>query len=129
MNTPRGRATHESIRSIDARHIHWAGVGFFGGFAVVIALGWLLWRLSFPVPNGGIVAIPPEPRLQPHPTLDLAVERRRETATLDGYAWVDRRAGIARIPIARAMQILADKGAPPTSASMPAPTTSVGAQR
>lgn len=127
MNTPRGRATHESIRSIDARHIHWAAVGFFGGFAVVIALGWLLWRLSFPVPNGGIVAIPPQPRLQPHPTLDLAVERGRETARLDGYAWVDRSAGIARIPIARAMQILAGKSA--ASAPTPAPATSAGAQR
>lgn len=127
MNTPRRRDNHESIRSIDPRHIHWAAVGFFGGFVVVIVLGWLLWRLSFPMPSGGIVAIPPEPRLQPHPTLDLAAERGRETATLDSYAWVDRRAGIARIPIARAMQILAGKSA--ASAPTPAPATSAGAQR
>jgi hypothetical protein len=31
-------------------------------------------------------------------------------ATLTGYAWVDRSAGTARIPIERAMELLAKQG-------------------
>lgn len=125
MSILRHRDRHESIRAIDARRIHWVAAGLFGGFAVIAALSWLLWRLCFPAPDGDITAIPPPPRLQARPGVDLAAERARETARLDGYAWVDRRAGIARIPIARAMQILAGRGA----VSPAAPARPIGAKR
>ena len=49
---------------------------------------------------------PPAPRLQERPRSDLAALRARETALLEGYGWVDRRAGRVRIPIARAMELL-----------------------
>jgi hypothetical protein len=45
--------------------------------------------------------------LQANPAADLAAERRREENMLEGYAWVDREQGIARIPVQRAMEILA----------------------
>ena len=35
-----------------------------------------------------------------------------EKAVLESYAWVDRSAGLARIPIDRAMEIAASKGLP-----------------
>lgn len=125
MNIRRRSDRHESIRSIDARHVHWAAIGFFGGFALVAALSWLLWRVSFPVPDEGIQAVPPSPRLQAHPGPDLHAERARETNQLTGYAWVDRRAGIARIPITRAVQILIDQHA----AARLAPTKPAGGAR
>ena len=53
---------------------------------------------------------PPPPRLQSAPAADLAVYRAREQAILESYAWVDRDAGIARIPIARAIELLAERG-------------------
>jgi hypothetical protein len=53
----------------------------------------------------------PAPALQVHPPDDLAAMRRAQAARLEGYAWVDRDAGIARIPVARAMEILAARGA------------------
>jgi hypothetical protein len=45
--------------------------------------------------------------LQANPAADLAAERRREENMLEGYAWVDREQGIARIPVQRAMEIVA----------------------
>jgi hypothetical protein len=53
--------------------------------------------------------LPPEPRLQENPLADLATLRAREDRQLDGYGWVDRKAGRARIPIARAMELLAEE--------------------
>jgi DNA-binding GntR family transcriptional regulator len=35
-----------------------------------------------------------------------------ETAILHSYGWVDRDAGIVRIPIERAIEILAERGLP-----------------
>jgi hypothetical protein len=56
--------------------------------------------------------VPPEPRLQTHPVEDLAALRAREDAALHGYAWVDRDAGVTRIPVERAIEILVERGLP-----------------
>jgi hypothetical protein len=57
---------------------------------------------------------PPEPRLQIAPRADLARLRAREEALLEGYGWVDRDGGVARIPIERAIELLAARRAPPS---------------
>ncbi len=51
--------------------------------------------------------LPPEPRLQAHPLRDLKDLRRAEREILDSYAWVDKHAGVVRIPVARAIELLA----------------------
>ena len=51
--------------------------------------------------------LPPQPRLQVHPVKDLRELRAAESAILDNYAWVDKSAGVVRIPIQRAMDLLA----------------------
>jgi len=55
---------------------------------------------------------PPGPRLQVHPAADLAAFRARENEILDGYAWVDKEKGVARIPIDEAMRLVAERGLP-----------------
>ena len=50
---------------------------------------------------------PPEPRLQTSPEEDMALMLAEEKAALEGYAWVDEAAGVAKVPIARGMDILA----------------------
>lgn len=55
---------------------------------------------------------PPEPRLQAHPLADRERYDEEQVAKLSGYQWVDRGTGIVRIPIGRAMQILAEHGGP-----------------
>jgi hypothetical protein len=55
---------------------------------------------------------PPEPRLQVSAPLDLNEARAAETATLNSYAWIDEKGGIVRIPIERAMELVARRGLP-----------------
>ena len=56
--------------------------------------------------------LPPEPRLQTEPREDLAALRTREDETLSSYGWVDRNAGVVRIPIDRAMELTLQRGLP-----------------
>ena len=54
----------------------------------------------------------PEPRLQVAPREDLQALRAREEAELNSYAWIDKTAGVVRLPISRAMDLLLDRGLP-----------------
>jgi hypothetical protein len=55
---------------------------------------------------------PPEPRLEVSPQQDLRQIRAADMAVLSSYGWVDRQAGIVRIPIERAIELLAEHGLP-----------------
>jgi len=55
---------------------------------------------------------PPEPRLEMDPVAEFHKIRDQEEATLHGYGWVDEKAGIAHIPIERAMDMVLEKGLP-----------------
>jgi hypothetical protein len=52
----------------------------------------------------------PEPALQSDPEADMAAMHAEEKDLLGSYAWVDEAAGIARVPIERAMEIVARDG-------------------
>lgn len=56
--------------------------------------------------------IPPEPRLEAFPpgNGERIVARGRQR--LEGYAWIDRSAGVVQIPVNRAMSILVETGWP-----------------
>ena len=100
------RDAHESY-AVAARRLHWIAAILAGSLAAIMLAMYPLahtWLQTTQPPHG---AIPPQPRLQADPAADLAAQRAREQAQLDGYAWVDRDAGIARIPVDRAMDILA----------------------
>ena len=55
---------------------------------------------------------PPQPRLQVTPGQDLQQLRAAQDAILYSYGWVDRAQGIVRIPIHRAIELLAERGLP-----------------
>ena len=61
-----------------------------------------------PGPAEGTVAL----ALSGRPQDDLAAIRRAETERLESHGWVDRQAGVVRIPIGDAMDILARRGLP-----------------
>lgn len=88
-------------------------LGLYGALATRAA------RLS-PPPNPLAAAVgprlPPEPRLQVRPIRDLDELHAAERQILDHYGWVDRSAGIVRIPIARAIDLLASGTATPPGA-------------
>ena len=68
----------------------------------------------------------PTPRLQiDNGNQDTAELHAREDLLLDHYSWVDRSSGKVRIPIARAMQLIAQHGLP-TAESEPAETLLAG---
>jgi hypothetical protein len=54
----------------------------------------------------------PGPRLQADPSTDFQKMRKDVLGHLNGYGWIDRQAGIAHIPIDRAMEIVARSGLP-----------------
>ncbi|MBV9623327.1 MAG: hypothetical protein JOZ14_05035 [Acidobacteria bacterium] len=56
----------------------------------------------------------PEPRLEDNERTELNDFRYREEETLNSYGWVDQNARVAHIPIARAMQLVAERGLPTT---------------
>ena len=55
---------------------------------------------------------PPEPRLQAAPWVDLQAYKSEEEKNLSTYAWIDAKGGIVRIPIDRAMDLVAQRGLP-----------------
>jgi hypothetical protein len=68
-------------------------------------------------PFENVRMLPPEPRLQVSAPKDLKQYRAGQEEILHSYGWVDENAGIVRIPIERAMDILAQKGLPVRSAT------------
>ena len=58
----------------------------------------------------------PAPDLIVHPGEEWARVRTSEDKTLRSYEWVDRPAGVARIPVVRAMQLLLKRGLPEVGA-------------
>jgi hypothetical protein len=107
------------------------------GLVVIIAvcqIGLALWmrkfnrdeeRVNALYPNRNAIEVDqfPQPRLQESPPVDLVGMLREERARTSSYGWVDQKAGIARIPVDRAMDILARKGLPKVAAPPPAPDT------
>jgi hypothetical protein len=104
----------------------WA-VGKFGfALAIVIGIAFLLLAGLFKYfqsiqgtgerASAGIGVdarkLPPEPRLQQTPALDLKAMRAAEDQLLTSYGWVDRQKGVVRIPIDRAIGLLAQRGLP-----------------
>lgn len=105
----------------------------FGFWMIVIVVGtailmWLLYDMlaareaktdpPTPVIPNTASKLPPEPRLQLapgheiHPLNEMAEMHAQETAWLNGYGWMDKGSGTARIPIAEAKKLLLAKGLP-----------------
>lgn len=117
------------------------------GVALLVTLlvsQWIVWRTFrsmhasaeksqsaiSPLRAGMPPQLPPEPRLQGapgHPMTgpqDLRTTLRKANAQLNSYGWVDQGAGIAHIPIQRAMDSIVRNGLPavppPSAAGAPA---------
>jgi len=67
----------------------------------------------------------PQPQLQPDPVADYNVYRLSAKEILDSYGWVDQKAGITRIPVDKAMDLVVERGLPwkqPAPGTGPWPT-------
>lgn len=63
--------------------------------------------------------LPPPPRLQTNPRGDLLELREAEDRVLTTYGWVDRNAGVVRIPIEQAMKLTVERGLPARATKEP----------
>jgi len=84
-------------------------------------------RPRYPLAEGVARPVPPLPRLQTFPFDDVKGLRREEAKLLDHYAWVDKNAGTVRVPVSRAIELLAEKGLPHRAAA-PAATPGSASQ-
>jgi hypothetical protein len=95
----------------------------------------LEWPPASRVNPPGTQRLPPMPRLQGAPgNQELPLEemqryRREENAALTGYSWVDRGAGVVRIPIEEAKRMLVERGAAALPAAAPAGGAAPGAAK
>lgn len=117
---PPGATGHEHS-DVDVRAVTGFGVGLVLG---VIAAGFLMWFLFDQFANreerrgtkpqtmeaANPQKEPPEPRLQAKPRLDLSEFRATEDAKVKSYGWIDPEKGVVRIPISRAMDLVAKEG-------------------
>lgn len=108
-------------RDINVRAVLWFAIALVA-MAILIHLAvaglFVLFKKEHPSPEApSRIAMQPKPlaavpRLQVNPVEDLEQFRRAEETKLDSYGWVDKQAGIVRIPIKRAMQLIAERGLP-----------------
>ncbi|SRR5579862_483902 len=113
-NNPAGREGYET-RDADAVSVALAGalVLIMTSLAALVAAGLFHYFNPTVLPSAARASTQfPEPRLQVAPEQDLKAMRTRDEAELHSYGWIDRRAGIVRIPIERAMDLLLEKGPP-----------------
>ena len=75
--------------------------------------------------NRRLVATFPEPRLQVDDVRDMNALKQSNDQQLNEYQWIDQKSGAVRIPISRAMEIIAERGLPYVPAPPP-PAASIG---
>ncbi len=56
--------------------------------------------------------LPPEPRLLTNEPANLATYRQQQDELVTTYGWVDKDAGIVRIPVERAKELILERGLP-----------------
>jgi hypothetical protein len=81
-----------------------------------------LTRKNVPSQNTYSVApAVPAPVLQSDPVADFNEMHIADDQRLNTYSWVDKKAGVARIPINRAMDLLVERGLPVETGANPNP--------
>ena len=108
-------------RDVNLRAVLWSGVGF----ALLCLFAFTFVAHLFHRYNAEIAAaetpqstlaerdpVPDAPRLLVNGPAELAKLRAYEANLFNGYGWVQPAAGLVRIPVARALQLVAERGLP-----------------
>jgi hypothetical protein len=137
--------THRDLSQPEFWHEHrdvnvWAIGKFAIGLTLVaiLAMGGLFWLYQFMLSQFGgklqQTAVgfnadaryrPPAPQLEETPAIDWQRQLEAEEHVLNTYGWVDRKDGIVRIPIGRAIDLLVQQGLPSRQAAPVSPVAGV----
>jgi len=124
MVDQQSREVGHETRDISVRVVGWFAAGLIAA-AIIIYAGvaglFHVFKQDYPSPAAPSRiteprVLAPEPRLQNNPRGDLDQFRMTEDAKLNTYSWVDRNAGVIRIPIERAIDLIAERGLPTRTA-------------
>src|SRR5580704_10268093 len=93
--------------------------------ATCLSLIWLFKHYEKTENPGSFVAapfsdtrpLPPPPRIQANPAVDMQSYLQSQQNLLNTYGWIDRQNGIVRLPIDRAMELLLEQGLPTREAN------------
>ncbi|MGI8654910.1 MAG: hypothetical protein ACR2LC_06800 [Pyrinomonadaceae bacterium] len=110
-------------RDVNIRALVWIGVAFI---LTAILLHFGLWRMygyfaardernnlqASTTIRTNQLRLPPEPQLQSNPEQDLARFQKEQNTALNNYGWMDKQAGVVKIPIERAIELTIQRGLP-----------------
>ena len=111
---------HEG-RDADIRPIVLTGIGLALTVVVVgfIVYGTFRYLAAHPVTSAQSnpmtvfdSQIPPAPRIEEHPAIEIQQLHVQEDQTLSTYGWMDKSKGVVRIPLDRAMELQMQRGFP-----------------
>jgi hypothetical protein len=109
---PEAKPIQDTGRDLDVRAIRIGAIAIAVGIVFALVASYFLLQA-----RGGAANTPAQSFRAPAPLLQTAPQLERENyfaekARLTGsYAWVDRQAGIARIPVEQAMRLMAARAA------------------
>ena len=125
--TPHGANENPEVHH-ETTDVNFRAILAFGGGMIAVGAGisvlvWVLFGYftsrealrvppEYPLAVSQAERVPPEPRLQTAPREDLRDLRAGEDTVLESYAWVDKNAGIVRIPIDEAIRLTLQRGLP-----------------
>lgn len=119
-NIPVSSSTHE-LRDANVKNLWLIGGGLFAAVLIVLALlaglfAFYTHHTTAPDTKASTFIVPdntaPGPHIQSDPHEDLLKLRASEDSVLTTYGWVNKSAGIARVPISVAMKMVLQKGFP-----------------
>jgi hypothetical protein len=120
MANPNGNGGYEKsdahLKSVAMLVALTVGLTLVGVVSMFFLFGYIVERDASrdtpPSPLAGTRAPYTGPRLQVAPPQDMKEMEAAEQEVLESYSWVDPESGIVRIPIERAIDLLAERGLP-----------------
>jgi hypothetical protein len=121
MDSKHNSIGHETYAG-DVRAIGATGLALGIGIAIVLALVYGIFEYlahhrivimpANPMAETDRQQFPPAPRIEEHPSIELQELHSQEDHILSTYGWTDKKDGVVRIPIDRAMELQLERGFP-----------------
>lgn len=119
-------------RDVPGPLVFWslASLAIFTVISAIFVFGFFVYLRSLPdavtpepSPFASDRMLPPTPRLQANPPLDLAEFNAKMDTARNTYGWIDKSAGVAHIPVDKALDIIAERGLPYGAENHVSPST------